>query len=149
MTAAMKPSSQSLSRPQPPPRTATPTLKSARRARVLAVGVDGDVLAALSVPSFDGELVPVGGVAEALRALVAAGDAPFDVVLCNARTNDDSGIDLYRLVALHRPALARRIVFVVDDGTSARAHWFLGDLPNATVDAGIDGRAVRAALRRA
>jgi hypothetical protein len=129
---------------------AHPTLKSVKRTRVLAIGVERSMCAALDVPSFDGELVIAASGPEVAPALEAWTQdlERFDAVLCNVREGDETGVHVYRAVLRARPDLAARVVFVVDDGTSARRHYLLGEVANLIVEAGTDARSLRALLRR-
>ena len=124
-----------------------PTLRSVARHRVLAIGVDARIFDALDVPGFDVVLAAPGReLAVALGAWTQDLER-FDVVLCNVRGHDASGVHAYRAVARARPDLAARFVFVVDDGLSARRHFLLGEIDNHTVEASIDARALRALVR--
>lgn len=124
-----------------------PTLESVCRCRILAIGVDPAICAALSVPDIQLVLAAPGHEAAAALEAWTQDQAIFDAVLCNVRERDASGVFAYRAVVRARPDLADRFVFVVDEGATPRRHYLLGEIDNPAVDAGIDARVLRAIVR--
>ena len=72
----------------------------------------------------------------------------FDVVMCRVRAGDDRAVRLYRRIARTHASLAPRVVFVTDDGLSARCHYFLRDVPNEVLDESDCVRALSTLVRR-
>jgi PAS domain S-box-containing protein len=82
---------------------------------------------------------------EALELL--AGDAPFDVVLCDLMMPDVSGMDVYERVAKERPELAARFVFVTGGAFTERARAFVERVGPAVVEKPFELASLPAMLR--
>ena len=103
-----------------------------RRARVLVV--DDEILmgSAIARVLTEHEVIAMTSGRTAM-AKIAAGDR-FDVILCDVRMPDFSGIDLYRGIAACAPELLGRIVFVTGGAFTADAAEFLDGVANLRLE---------------
>lgn len=88
------------------------------------------------------EVAPVTTAREALDRL--ANGERFDAVICDVMMPDLSGVEVHRRIAIARPELAARIVFVSGGTFSDSAAEFFASVPNARLEKPFD----RAALLR-
>ena len=58
----------------------------------------------------------------------------FDVVICDLMMPRVSGIDVYDTIAVERPGLERRFVFISGGAFTDRSRAFLDRIPNERVD---------------
>jgi CheY-like chemotaxis protein len=82
------------------------------------------------------EVVPMTSARDALSRL-ASGER-FDAVICDMTMPDLSGAEVHRQVALTRPELAARIVFVSGGTSSEAAARFFACVPNARLQKPFD-----------
>jgi PAS domain S-box-containing protein len=75
------------------------------------------------------DVVLIGDSREAQRLLLGAHE-PFDVIFCDLMMPHLNGMDLYREVEGHDPAVAERFAFVTGGVLDARVQSFLEDVPN-------------------
>lgn len=61
-------------------------------------------------------------------------DDAFDVVVCDVMMPEVSGMDVYNRIAVERPGLERRFVFVTGGTFTERATSFLASIPSRRVD---------------
>lgn len=61
-------------------------------------------------------------------------DDTFDVVVCDIMMPELSGMDLYDVLAVERPTLAARFVFITGGTFTERAESFLERVPNRRLD---------------
>lgn len=116
-----------------------------RRGRVLVVDDEpqiGTTLRLLLEPRH--EVVPVTSGKAALERLTT--DGAFDVVLCDLKMPEMSGIDLYEIVAVVAPAVLDRFVFMTGGVFSAKISAFLGRVPNPCIDKPFDIAALTALI---
>jgi CheY-like chemotaxis protein len=123
---------------EPAAQSATP----ARRARVLAVDDEPQVLRSIQRALGAHEVIVADCGSDALRRLEA--DPGFDVVLCDLMMGDMTGMDLHRRVAARSPELAQRIVFMTGGVFTDGARDFLAGVPNACIEKPFDVKALRA-----
>jgi CheY-like chemotaxis protein len=96
---------------------------TARRARVLLIDDEPRLGLALST-GLDAEVVSALSGAEALRLLGAGG---FDLILCDLKLPDISGIDVYNASP---PELRPKFVFITGGAQSDTARDFLAKVPH-------------------
>jgi len=118
----------------------------ARRARVLAVDDEPQVLRSIQRALGAHEVVVADCGRDALSRL--ATDQAFDVILCDLMMGDMTGMDLH--AALHRrsPDLAARIVFMTGGVFTDGARDFLAGVPNACIEKPFDLVALRAMVQK-
>lgn len=63
--------------------------------------------------------------AKALETLLQSKPGFFDVVMCDLRMPNCSGVELFRTIVVERPDLVRRLVFSSGDVASVEASTFL------------------------
>jgi signal transduction histidine kinase len=121
---------------------AAPATPSARRARVLAVDDEPQVLRSLQRALGAHEVIVADSGSDALRRLDA--DPAFDVILCDLMMDDMTGMDLHRRLSARAPELAQRIVFMTGGVFTDAARDFLAGVPNACIEKPFDLKALRA-----
>jgi signal transduction histidine kinase/CheY-like chemotaxis protein len=121
---------------------AEPSTPSARRARVLAVDDEPQVLRSLQRALGAHEVIVADSGSDALRRLEA--DPAFDVILCDLMMDDMTGMDLHRRLSARTPELAQRIVFMTGGVFTDAARDFLAGVPNACIEKPFDLKALRA-----
>jgi signal transduction histidine kinase/CheY-like chemotaxis protein len=114
----------------------------ARRARVLAVDDEPQVLRSIQRALGAHEVIVADCGSDALRRLEA--DAAFDVILCDLMMGDMTGMDLHQRLAARSPELAQRIVFMTGGVFTDGARDFLAGVPNACIEKPFDVKALRA-----
>ena len=125
-----------------------PPAKLASRGKVLIVDDEPLVLRTITRAIKDEhEAVAVSSAAEALRLLVEEKVA-FDVVLCDLVMPLMSGMDLYRRVLEHDPAIAARFVFVTGGAADEELRGFLAGVPNERLDKPFASASLRVLLRK-
>jgi PAS domain S-box-containing protein len=127
--------SSTAAEPPPPaaPRVEAGSPRAPSRLRLLVVDDEiaiGRTLAILLSDAFHVTTATSGR--EALELL--AGDAPFDVVLCDLMMPDVSGMDVYERVIRERPELASRFVFVTGGAFTERARAFIERVGPAVIE---------------
>jgi CheY-like chemotaxis protein len=70
------------------------------------------------------------------KALVAS--QPFDVIISDVMMPEPSGIDLYLDLRAQESPLTGRFIFVTGGVHGAKAHKFLGSIPNQRLDKPVD-----------
>jgi CheY-like chemotaxis protein len=121
------------------------------RARVLLVDDDPRIRRTLARALGDRyDVVAATGGQAALTAL--AGDARFDLILCDAGMAGTSGLDVYRALCDRAPALARRFVLIsaalrgseLDDVERLRIPFLPTPIEPAALCAAVSGAIERA-----
>ena len=121
----------------PPVATAPPHRPGARRGRVLVVEDEPLIRVALArMLASDHDVVEAESGAVAERLLAA--DGRFDVILSDLIMPDVSGMDLHDGLALTRPELAARMVFMTGGAFTQRARAFLEAVPNLRIEKPFD-----------
>ena len=77
--------------------------------------------------------IDVAHTAEVGLARLRADDT-FDVVVCDVMMPELSGMDVYDVLAVERPTIAARFVFITGGTFTERAATFLGRVPNRRLD---------------
>jgi PAS domain S-box-containing protein len=124
---------------------ATPVPKG-RRGRVLVVDDEAMIrstLQRLLKPEHEVVAVENGHAAECLLAT----DDRFDVVLCDLMMPEVSGMDLYDGLAVTRPELASRMVFISGGAFTERARHFFASVPNLRLEKPFDVANLRELVR--
>lgn len=76
---------------------------------------------------------------KALELLVGSGGpATFDVILCDMLMPDLAGHDLYEQVAMRRPEMAERFVFLTGGAFTDSTRAFLQRVPNPRIEKPFD-----------
>lgn len=120
------------------------------RLRVLVVDDEPALGRALrSLLAREHEVTVVGDGESALAAIVAAGEAAFDVVLCDVMMPGMTGPELYQRVLDRAPALARRFVLMTGGALTPSTAAFLAEFPLPRLDKPFSPAQLRAALARA
>ncbi len=106
----------------PPPTSSTAALR--RRARVLLIDDDHMVRRSLrrSLSAWH-DVVEAGGGSEALEVL--AGDAEFDVILCDLMMPEVDGAGVMEWLETERPTMVARMVFISGGAFTARGQAIL------------------------
>jgi two-component system, cell cycle sensor histidine kinase and response regulator CckA len=73
-------------------------------------------------------------------------DAAYDVVVCDLMMPELTGRDVYDRIAVERPGLERRIVFITGGAYTASSATFLERIPNCTVEKPFTISALEAAM---
>jgi CheY-like chemotaxis protein len=113
-----------------------------RRARVLAVDDEPQVLRSIQRALGDHEVVVVDCGRDALARL--ATDPAFDLILCDLMMGDLTGMDLHAEIARRSAALADRIIFMTGGVFTDAARDFLAGVANACIEKPFDMAALRA-----
>jgi len=116
------------------------------RARVLVIDDEEPVRRVLGRMLRDHDVVTAGGGAEALALL--DGDRAFDVIFTDIAMPDMTGIELYQHLSVHRPADAKRLVFVTGGAITAHARDFLDTVPNPYLEKPVRGATLQALVSR-
>ncbi len=103
------------------------------------------VLRALRRMLRDHEVVAALGGAEALAVLV---DREFDIIFTDIGMPDMTGIELYRHLVTHRPADAKRVVFVTGGAITADTREFLATVPNDHIEKPVRGATLDEVIAR-
>jgi two-component system cell cycle sensor histidine kinase/response regulator CckA len=104
-----------------------------RRPRVLVVDDELPIANTMrELLGLEHDVVVATGGREAL-AVVRSG-ADFDVIFCDLMMPGMSGVDLYEQLALSRPGLERKIVFMTGGAFTARAAEFLASVDNRRIE---------------
>ena len=103
-----------------------------RKGRILAIDDEPMVLQALRRMLREHEVVGVDQPRDAL-AMLLRGDR-FDVILSDIMMPQMTGVGLYEELLVHRPELARRIVFMTGGAVSSRVADFLAVVPNVCLE---------------
>jgi DNA-binding NtrC family response regulator len=72
--------------------------------------------------------------AKALETLLQSEPGFFDVVMCDLRMPNCSGVDLFRTIVAQRPDLVRRLVFSSGDVSSVEASTFLSSCGRPVIE---------------
>ncbi len=115
------------------PSNEVPSSRRGARARVLVI--DDEVPIANTMRDLLGvrhDVTATTSVRDALAAVESGRD--FDVIFCDLMMPGMSGIELYEELRDHRPALARRVVFMTGGAFTARAAEFLATIDNRRVE---------------
>jgi DNA-binding NtrC family response regulator len=72
--------------------------------------------------------------AKALETLLQSEPGFFDVVMCDLRMPNCSGVDLFRTIVADRPDLVRRLVFSSGDVASLEASTFLSSCGRPVIE---------------
>jgi CheY-like chemotaxis protein len=72
--------------------------------------------------------------------------ARYDVIVCDVMMPELSGMDLYDTLAIERPAIAKRFVFITGGAFTERASSFLARVPNRHLDKPFTIDALEAAM---
>jgi signal transduction histidine kinase len=121
--------------------TAPPIVK-ARRARVLAVDDEPQVLRSIQRALGAHEVVVADCGREALSRLET--DSAFDVILCDLMMGDMTGMELHAKLRARSTELADRIVFMTGGVFTDGASDFLAGVSNACIEKPFDLVALRA-----
>jgi len=113
-------------------RSSTPSSSSDAPLRVLVID-DEPAIGRLLATVFDHHRVEVVISGELGLARLRENDA-FDVVICDLMMPRVSGIDVYDTIAVERPGLERRFVFISGGAFTDRSRAFLDRIPNERVD---------------
>jgi len=84
---------------------------------------------------------------EALFKIAHAGDAPYDLVLCDLMMPEMTGMELHAAVARDHPGVERRFVFMTGGAFTPRASQFLAEVKNQCLEKPFDLEVVRALLQ--
>lgn len=117
------------------------------RGRVLVVDDEPSIGTVLERFLRDDNDVAVVSSARKALELFAQGER-FDVILCDMMMPEQTGADLYDVLARAHPDQAERMVFLTGGAFAPRAREFLDRVPNLRVDKPFEGRAVRALVAR-
>jgi CheY-like chemotaxis protein len=104
----------------------TPTPVRVSRARVLAVDDDPrllSVIGELLADTYD-VTTALGGSA----AIHHLEREPFDAIVCDLMMPDVSGMTVHRWLSLHRPELARRVVFLTGGAVTPESQAFVAEV---------------------
>jgi PAS domain S-box-containing protein len=124
---------------------AVPT-ESPRRGRVLVVDDEPLVRASMvRLLRSENDVVEAGSGTAAAAILVE--DPRFDVILCDLVMPELSGMELHARLAVARPELAARMIFVSGGAFTSRAQAFLDAVPNARIEKPFDSIGLRALVR--
>ncbi len=97
---------------------------SGRRSRILIIDDEPNVLDVLAKSlAGRGYLVETAGDGE--QGLARAAESAFDVILCDFRMPNFSGMDFYRRIQSDRPHLARKIIFITGDTANLATRRFI------------------------
>jgi len=119
---------------------------ASRRGRVLIVHDEFMACAAFArVLMFADERVLLTSAREAFTRLMAG--EHFDVILFKLMMPEMNGMELHQQLALHRPSLVERIVFLSSGVVPSDARAFLGQMKNPCVEIPFDESEVRALVR--
>ncbi|HSO37079.1 MAG TPA: response regulator, partial [Labilithrix sp.] len=129
-------------RPQRPAPAAGPGSK------VRVVDDEPSVLRAISRSlTSDHDVVAVGSAVDALRLLTEENVA-FDVIFCDLMMPVMTGMDLYRRVQAHDPAMAERFVFVTGGSANEELRRFLDEVPNERLEKPFGNESLQTMARR-
>lgn len=104
----------------------------ARRSRLLVI--DDHAHVGTSLRLFLGDEHEVVTATDGGEALRLAEASQFDLVLCDLRMPDTSGIEVYRRLVERAPALADRVVFMTGGAFSDEAKAFLATTPTPVLE---------------
>jgi CheY-like chemotaxis protein len=124
----------------------SPARRARRRGYVLVV--DDEPLIGASARRLlaaEHDVVVVHSGAAALSAIESP--RPFDVVLCDLMMPGMTGMELHRTLALRRPEVAERMVFVTGGAFTETAEDFLDRVALHRMDKPFDPRALQAVVR--
>jgi PAS domain S-box-containing protein len=121
---------------------APPPVSLARRARVLAVDDEPQVLRSIQRALGAHEVVVADCGREALSRLEI--DSAFDVILCDLMMGDMTGMELHTKVHARSAELAGRIVFMTGGVFTDGARDFLAGVSNVCIEKPFDLAALRA-----
>jgi CheY-like chemotaxis protein len=109
--------------------------------------VDDEATLAGMVARLIGDVHEVATASSAEEALALIERGPsFDTVVCDLMMPGQSGWDLHAEVALRRPGLERRFVFMTGGAFTRRAADFLASVSNPRLDKPMSGAALMAAI---
>lgn len=133
-----------------PRRGATPVpelVNTKGSVRVLVIDDEGLMTKVVErILSRDGiEVVCFSDARDAL-AHIASSPTP-DLILCDLMMPEVTGMEFHEQLAVSRPELARRVVFVTGGATTQRAREFLQQVPNGRLAKPFSAAALRAAVR--
>jgi CheY-like chemotaxis protein len=122
------------------------TQPTSRRGRVLAIDDEPMIIRVLTRAI--GREHDVEGMTDPRAALarLIAGEQ-FDVVLCDMTMPHMTGLELWRVLREHAPAMADRIVFVTGGATGDGAHELLRALPGRRLQKPFDSATLLARIR--
>src|SRR5262249_25652223 len=135
----LPPSAEHISTPKPAP-IPLPDL----RGRILVVDDEprlGEAVRDMIGVEHDTSVVTTGS--EALRMLLREPDGRFDIILCDLHMPETSGMDVYEKLAVARPTLADRMVFMTGGAFTERSREFVSRVKNPCIDKPIDLRQLR------
>jgi signal transduction histidine kinase len=122
--------------------TPPPVAAAARRARVLAVDDEPQVLRSIQRALDGHDVVVDANGRDALRRLER--DTAFDVILCDLMMGDMTGMDLHAALSRRSRDLAGRVVFMTGGVFTDGARDFLAGVPNVCIEKPFDLVALRA-----
>jgi DNA-binding NtrC family response regulator len=98
-----------------------------RRARLFVIDDESSIRSAIKrfLTRRDWEVEEAADGASALEMLLESEPGFYDVVMCDLRMPNFSGVELYRALVAARPDLVRRLVFSSGDVASVEASTFL------------------------
>jgi DNA-binding NtrC family response regulator len=102
-------------------------LTKRRRSRLFVIDDESSIRSAIKrfLTRRDWEVEESEDGAKALETLLQSEPGFFDVVMCDLRMPNCSGVDLFRSIVAQRPDLVRRLVFSSGDVSSVEASTFL------------------------
>ncbi|RYG74121.1 response regulator, partial [bacterium] len=112
---------------------ATASVRPRRRARVLLI--DDEPALARTLKLLLSELHDVTAVTTGKEALeILLGGAVFDLVLCDLMMPQVTGMDIHAKLAVERPDMVERLVFMTGGAFTARASDFLKRVSNVRLE---------------
>jgi CheY-like chemotaxis protein len=117
-----------------------------RRGHVLVIDDEPFVAHALALFLSDEHSITILNDARAALALLDVGEA-FDVILCDVRMPEMSGLDFHREVSARFPDHAPRVVFITGGVFRSSDRHYLDSIPNECLDKPPDPFALRALIR--
>jgi PAS domain S-box-containing protein len=107
--------------------------KTERRARVLLVDDEPNMVRLLAeLLSTHHDVTTARSGREAIARL--AGEASFDVIVCDLQMNDGTGVDVYEYLSQRAPDLAGRVIFTTGGAFTDRARKFLASCPQPVLE---------------
>jgi signal transduction histidine kinase len=125
------------------PQVAAPSVRSARRGRILVVDDEPMVSTALRrVLAEDHEVVETNRGEDVLQRMDAG--ERFDVIVSDLMMPAMTGMDLHARIAEKAPDQADKMIFLTGGAFTARARAFLDKVPNMRIEKPFDADALRA-----
>jgi PAS domain S-box-containing protein len=110
--------------------------KIERQARILLVDDEPNMVRVLAELLSQHDVTVAYTGREAIARL--AGDASFDVVVCDLQMNDGTGVDVYEYICERAPDLARRVIFTTGGAFTQGAREFLVRCPQPVLEKPFD-----------